>query len=107
MNSRLGPASGLMPTEKAAGKMMNPAQNGYHGVDSRHVECRFGQVRIIAEVRSVCTETSHPQAQGEKCLAHGSKEHIAVHLLKSGFNRNSMPAPAPGRDMEQDGKDYQ
>ena len=22
-------------------------------------------------------------------------------LLKSGFNRNSMPAPAPGRDMEQ------
>lgn len=59
---RLGPESGCMPTEKAAGKMINPANIATKVSMIPTLKAVFCQVGLFAEIRGVRTKTSHSQA---------------------------------------------
>lgn len=69
-------------------------------VDDSYTQRRIPQLCLFSKIRGISGETSHPQAQGEKGLSHGTQNTSPVTLLKSGFNRNSNPFSAFGKDNE-------
>lgn len=60
---RLGPESGCMPTEKAAGKMINPASIATKVSMIPTLKAVFGQVGFFTEIGGVRTKASHSQTQ--------------------------------------------
>ncbi len=70
MKTSDGPASGLMPTDMAAGKMMMPA--------------RMATQVSMTEIGGVGGEAADADAEGEECLSHGIEEDLGGDLREIG-----------------------
>ena len=89
---RLGLASGEMPKEKQAGKMIKPRADGHKGVQHADAHGLTGQGKAAVHVAAENFHGGNAQAQGEEGLVHRGGDDVAEPLLAG-----ALPSPAAGR----------